>query len=102
MIDRDNSDTVIAQKTFEYKVAEKEVTPPEEEKPSQPEITPPAEETEQPTQKPDQTTSETKPNDTVKQETPNKLPKTGYNEYVIMSVVLFSVIGLGIYINKKK
>ena len=89
LIDRDNSDTVIAQKTFEYKVAEREVTPPEEE-------------TEQPTQKPDQTTTETKPNDTVKQETPNKLPKTGYNEYVIMSVVLFSVIGLGIYINKKK
>ena len=102
LIDRDNSDTVIAQKTFEYKVAEKEVTPPEEEKPSQPEITPPAEETEQPTQKPDQTTTETKTNETVKQETPNKLPKTGYNEYVIMSVVLFSVIGLGIYINKKK
>ena len=102
LIDRDNSDTVIAQKTFEYKVAEKEVTPPEEEKPSQPEITPPAEETEQPTQKPDQTTTEIKPNETVKQETPNKLPKTGYNEYVIMSVVLFSVIGLGIYINKKK
>ena len=89
LIDRDNSDTVIAQKTFEYKVAEREVTPPEEE-------------TEQPAQKPDQTTTETKPNDTVKQETPNKLPKTGYNEYVIMSVVLFSVIGLGIYINKKK
>lgn len=102
LIDRDNSDTVIAQKTFEYKVAEKEVTPPEEEKPSQPEITPPAEETEQPTEKPDQTTTETKPNETVKQETPNKLPKTGYNEYVIMSVVIFSVIGLGIYINKKK
>ena len=89
LIDRDNSDTVIAQKTFEYKVAEREVTPPEEE-------------TEQPTQKPDQTTTETKPNDTVKQETPNKLPKTGYNEYVVMSVVLFSIIGLGIYINKKK
>ena len=89
LIDRDNSDTVIAQKTFEYKVAEKEVTPPEEE-------------TEQPTEKPDQTTTEIKPNETVKQETPNKLPKTGYNEYVIMSVVLFSVIGLGIYINKKK
>lgn len=89
LIDRDNSDTVIAQKTFEYKVAEREVTPPEEE-------------TEQPTQKPDQTTTETKPNDTVKQETPNKLPKTGYNEYVVMSVVLFSVIGLGRYINKKK
>ena len=102
LIDRDNSDTVIAQKTFEYKVAEKEVTPPEEEKPSQPEITPPAEETEQPTEKPDQTTTETKPTETVKQETPNKLPKTGYNEYVIMSVVLFSVIGLGIYINNKK
>lgn len=89
LIDRDNSDTVIAQKTLEYKVAEKEVTPP-------------AEETEQPTEKPDQTTTETKPNETVKQETPNKLPKTGYNEYVIMSVLLFSVIGLGIYINKKK
>ena len=89
LIDRDNSDTVIAQKTFEYKVAEREVTPPEEE-------------TEQPTQKPDQTTTETKPNDTVKQKTPNKLPKTGYNEYVVMSVVLFSIIGLGIYINKKK
>lgn len=84
LIDRDNSDTVIAQESFEYKVSEKEITPPEEEKP-------------------EQTTSETKPSETVKkEETPSKLPKTGYNEYVIMSIALFSVIGLGVYINKKK
>lgn len=97
LIDRDNSDTVIAQESFEYKVSEKEITPPEEETPEQPEITPPEEE------KPEQTTPETKPNETVKkEETPSKLPKTGYNEYVIMSIALFSVIGLGVYINKKK
>ena len=84
LIDRDNSDTVIAQESFEYKVSEKEITPPEEEKP-------------------EQTTPETKPSETVKkEETPSKLPKTGYNEYVIMSIALFSVIGLGVYINKKK
>ena len=104
LIDRDNSDTVIAEKTFEYKVAEKEVTPPEEEKPEQPEIIPPAEETE----KPEQTTTEVTPSEITtdktveKEEKPNKLPKTGYNEYVIMSIALFSVIGLGVYINKKK
>ena len=97
LIDRDNSDTVIAQESFEYKVSEKEITPPEEETPEQPEITPPEEE------KPEQTTPETKPSGTVKkEETPSKLPKTGYNEYVIMSIALFSVIGLGVYINKKK
>ncbi len=97
LIDRDNSDTVIAQESFEYKVSEKEITPPEEETPEQPEITPPEEE------KPEQTTPETKPSETVKkEETPSKLPKTGYNEYVIMSIALFSVIGLGVYINKKK
>ena len=97
LIDRDNSDTVIAQETFEYKVSEKEITPPEEETPEQPEITPPEEE------KPEQTTPETKPSETAKkEETPSKLPKTGYNEYVIMSIALFSVIGLGVYINKKK
>ena len=84
LINRDNSDTVIAQESFEYKVSEKEITPPEEEKP-------------------EQTTPETKPSETVKkEETPSKLPKTGYNEYVIMSIALFSVIGLGVYINKKK
>lgn len=84
LIDRDNSDTVIAQESFEYKVSEKEITPPEEEKP-------------------EQTTPETKPSETVKkEETPSKLPKTGYNEYVIMFIALFSVIGLGVYINKKK
>lgn len=84
LIDRDNSDTVIAQESFEYKVSEKEITPPEE-------------------KKPEQTTPETKPSETVKkEETPSKLPKTGYNEYVIMSIALFSVIGLGVYINKKK
>ena len=84
LIDRDNSDTVIAQESFEYKVSEKEITPPEEEKS-------------------EQTTPETKPSETVKkEETPSKLPKTGYNEYVIMSIALFSVIGLGVYINKKK
>ena len=97
LIDRDNSDTVIAQESFEYKVSEKEITPPEEETPEQPEITPPEEE------KPEQTTPETKPSETVKkEETPSKLPKTGYNEYVIISIALFSVIGLGVYINKKK
>ena len=84
LIDRDNSDTVIAQESFEYKVSEKEITPPKEEKS-------------------EQTTPETKPSETVKkEETPSKLPKTGYNEYVIMSIALFSVIGLGVYINKKK
>ena len=96
LIDRDNSDTVIAQESFEYKVSEKEITPPEEETPEQPEITPPEEE------KTEQTTPEAKPSEIVKEETPSKLPKTGYNEYVIMSIALFSVIGLGVYINKKK
>lgn len=108
LIDRDNSDTVIAEKTFEYKVAEKETTPPEEENPEQPEITPPAEEPEQPAEKPEQTTPETKTDETTsngemeRKETPNKLPKTGYNEYIIMYIALFCVIGLGVYINKKK
>ena len=97
LIDRDNSDTVIAQKTFEYKIAEKEITPPEEEKPDEGEK--PTEETEQPANKPEQTTTEAKQAETP---APSKLPKTGYNEYIIMSLAIFTIVGLGVYINKKK
>lgn len=74
LIDRDNSDSVIAEKEFAFTALEKE-----------PEITPPTEE--KPEKKP-----ETKP---------TTLPKTGENIYIPMSVLLIALTSVAIYYNKK-
>lgn len=94
LIDRENSDTVIAEKTFDFTVEEKsEVVPPQtgetesgttESKPE--EITPPVEVEENVTEN----------------KVPTQLPKTGINIYIPICLVLSILLGMVIYYNKKK
>lgn len=86
LIDRDHSDTVIAEKTFNFTAVEPGTTTPDT-TPNNPEetITPPAEETEK--------TQET---------LPTKLPKTGSNIYIPIIVVLVALLSSYIYFNKRK
>ena len=94
LIDRENSDAVIAEKTFDFTVEEKsEVVPPQtgetesgttESKPE--EITPPVEVEENVTEN----------------KVPTQLPKTGINIYIPICLVLSILLGMVIYYNKKK
>ncbi len=81
LIDRDNSDSVIAEREFSYTALEKEpeVTPPEEAKP---EVTPEAPATKE----------EVKPAIS---------PKTGDNIYVAVAILIISITSLGVYYSKK-
>lgn len=82
LIDRDNSDSVIAEKTFNFNVLET-ATP---QAPSTPETTPDNQEVEP--VKPD--------------EMPKKLPKTGSNLYIPILIVLIALVSGYAYFNKKK
>lgn len=92
LIDRENSDSVIAQNTFNITVSEKE----------------------EQTQKPEENVGAVKPEDTKPQEQPktqqqttaqnkqpSKLPKTGTNIYIPLGMILFSLVGAVIVNNKK-
>lgn len=83
LIDRDNSDSVIAEKTFNYSVLET-ATPPEQQ-PVAPETPEQAEEIEE--VKPDQM--------------PKKLPKTGANLYIPIIIALITLVAGYVYFNKK-
>lgn len=88
LIDRDNSDAIIAEKTFQIAVAET-ATP----------VEPPVTEPEKPEEsKPEQTTPET----TKPEQKPTTLPKTGVNIYVPIVLVIVSLLSCYIYYNKKK
>ena len=91
LIDRESSDTVIAEKTFDFTVVEEaQTTPPTTggttETTPEEEITPPVEVEENVTE------------NTM----PNVLPKTGANIYIPISIVLVVLTGTIIYYNKKK
>lgn len=89
LIDRDNSDNVIAEKSFNFKAVESATTIP----PTTPEITTPEEEK----------TEETKPQqNTIQEQMPKVLPKTGTNIYIPIILVLISLISLYLYYNKRK
>ncbi len=95
LIDRENSDAVIAEKTFDFTVAEQvETLPPTTggttENTPEEEITPPVEVEENVTEN---TTGNTMP---------TKLPKTGINIYLPISTILIILTGTIIYYNKKK
>lgn len=77
LIDRDNSDSVITEKSFDIKVAEKETVP--EENPDN--------------------TPETKPND--KEELPATLPKTGGTQYALILLVITVLTISYVFIMKK-
>lgn len=97
LIDRDNSDTTIAEKTFQFKVLEKtptvpqppvenpdnNITPPEEETPTTPE-------TEQPTG----------PEQKPEEELPTELPKTGMNIYLPIAFIIVLLMLSVWYFNK--
>ena len=90
LIDRGNSDTVIAEKTFDFTVVEEQETiPPQEgetDNETTEEITPPQEESME--------------NET-ENKVPEKLPKTGINIYIPICLVLIAVLTMIIYYNKK-
>ena len=93
LIDRENSDTVIAEKTFDFTVEEKsEVVPPQtgetesgttESKPE--EITPPVEVEENVTEN----------------KVPTQLPKTGINIYLVLTTVIILLSCIYIYLKRK-
>lgn len=85
LIDRDNSDTVIAQQSFNFSVLTEETTTPEQ---NEPEVTIP-EQNEQ--------VEEAK-----KEETPTKLPKTGYNLSIPIVIILAIILCFYVYYNKRK
>lgn len=95
LIDRDNSDSVIAEKALNFSVKEKE-TVQNPATPNNPEDNP--------------NTSENNPtNPEVKQEiaekkeeTPKKLPKTGNNIYIPITATLIGLVCTYAYFNKKK
>lgn len=83
LIDRDNSDTVIAEKEFRFTAVEKQA------------VTPP--------------TTTTEPNENVtpsvenvEEQMPTKLPKTGINIYVPIVFVLVVLVVSCVYFNKRK
>ena len=97
LIDRDNSDAVIAQKEFQFTATEKQVETPE--------INPP--ETNQPESngQGNQEPSTTQPSENNQQEVtekPTTLPKTGNNIYIPIAVIIIFLAGVGVYYNRKK
>lgn len=84
LIDRDNSDRVIAEKQFAFTAIIKNA-----------EIVPPVEGQEPPK-------APTNNNEQTNQQKPQALPKTGDNIYVPMSVLLIGLTGFAVYYNKKK
>ena len=87
LIDRDNSDSIIAEKTFNFTVKEEQTTTPGVNTPEN-------------TEKPEQTTPPVQ-TETKKEETPTKLPKTGSNVYILISIILIALVSYCIYYNTK-
>ena len=91
LIDRDNSDAVIAEKRFSFTAVEKQTTP----------VVPPTTgETEQPTT-PSEPSDEIQEEINNEEQKPTTLPKTGSNIYVPMVALMVSIAGITFYYNKK-
>ena len=92
LIDRDQSDAVIAQSTFIINVEEKQIIPPTEENPP----------TEIPSENnPNNVTEGQVQGNNTENDLPKELPKTGYNYYAIFGITIL-VIGLAVYILRRK
>ena len=89
LIDRDNSDQVIAEQDFSFTVLA-EATPVTPENPAVPDNTEPT------------TPEEPEVEEVNPEETPKKLPKTGNNLYIPVIVVLMALVSSYVYFNKKK
>lgn len=88
LIDRDNSDQVISEQTFQFTAIET----PTATNPDNAETTTPEEPTEE----------ETTQEEVNEEKTPIVLPKTGTNIYVPIAVVLIALISSYVYYNKKR
>ena len=92
LIDRDNSDSVIAENSFTINVEEKQILPPTEEHPP----------TEIPSENnPNNVTEGQVQGNNTENDLPKELPKTGYNYYAIFGITIL-VIGLAVYILRRK
>lgn len=92
LIDRDNSDSVIAENSFTINVEEKQIIPPTEENPP----------TEIPSENnPNNVTEGQVQGNNTENDLPKELPKTGYNYYAIFGITIL-VIGLAVYILRRK
>lgn len=89
LIDRDNSDTVVAENSFQVTVKDTETTLPEEEIPEN---------------NTEGTTGEGNDNqqNNVEENLPSQLPKTGMNLYIPVAVIFIAIISTSLYINMKK
>ena len=88
LIDRDNSDNIIAQEAFRFTAQEETITTPpatSEETPVKPTVP--------------ETTTE---NEVKKEETPKTLPKTGNNIYIPVIAILTILTGAYVYNKKRK
>lgn len=95
LIDRDNSDQVIAEKSITVSVLETATPEPPTttpEKPEQPEV-PSTPET-------PETPEETNPS--IEEEMPETLPKTGNNMFIPVVIVLIALLSSYVYYNRKK
>lgn len=92
LIDRDNSDQVIASNSFVVNVEEKAtVTPPQEN--VQPETQEPTEEIENNEQVAESTNNEN---------LPTELPRTGYNYYILVGIIIISILIAILYLKRKQ
>ena len=89
LIDRDNSDAIVAENSFQITVANTETIPPEEETPGN--------ETEG-------TTGQENNNqqNNGEENLPSQLPKTGMNLYIPVAVIFIAIISTSLYMNMKK
>ena len=89
LIDRDNSDAIIAEDSFQVTVALTETTPPEEETPGN---------------GTEGTTGEENNvgENTTEENLPAQLPKTGMNIYIPIAVVLIAIVSTSLYFIMKK
>lgn len=94
LIDRDNSDNVIATGTFNFKAIEETTQTPPTTPETPPTTTPETPPTTTPEEKPEQTPAP--------EQTPTVLPKTGENIYIPVILILVSLISYSIYYNKRK
>ena len=102
LIDRDNSDSVIAEKTFNFTAVEQSLPSEGNNGNDNNQV-----ETPENTITPEEEISETEDinnveNNVQNEEKPSKLPKTGNNIYVPIAIILVALISFGIYYNKKK
>ncbi len=94
LIDRDNSDAIIAENSFQVTVTDTETTPPEEETPEN--------NTEGTTGQENNNQQNNTQQNNGEENLPAQLPKTGMNLYIPVAVIFIAIISTSLYMNMKK